>query len=379
MAAQAGITRRRLAAAASAALTSALAAGAAGTAASAASRAPAPGWRQTRSVSVRGWPSTELTSVAAPARGDAWALGDSYNGNSASGPSTLWHWDGSGWARIIPPASYAAVLAAEPAGAAVTASGRDAWVIGPSHWLRFDGRSWSDGEVPGGTSAAVKDAKALGPHDVWLFGSAGYRAYAAHFDGARWTRTPLPQTGADYTVSQASAVSARDIWAGIVYAGTGAGSGEIVHWDGRRWDAVPLPASFGGQRFAPLAVYARSASDVWAGGTVPSGKTGTASGLAHWDGHRWTTAVLGPDTAVEPSDITADGQGGMWIMPGLSSTPWKLWHCAGRRCATVALPGEPLLAQLAHVPGTATVWAVGSSAVPSGTPGVIYRYGPASR
>lgn len=370
------IARRRAAAVAAAALASALAAG---TAAFAAGRAPDPGWRQVKSVSVKGWPSTGLTSVAAPARNDAWALGDSYNANTASGPSTLWHWNGTSWARATPPAPYDSVLAGEPAQSAVATSGRDVWVIGPSRWLEFDGHAWRDGQVPGGSSVAVRDAVALGPRDVWLFGAKGASPYAARFDGTRWVQTPLPRTGSDYIVSGASTVSANDIWAGIIYTGTGSGTARLVRWNGRRWNAVKLPASFGGRRFAPCAVYARSASDVWAGGSVPSGASGTASGLAHWNGRRWATVILDADTALEPSGIAADGTGGMWILPGLSSTPWKLWHYTGGRFTTVTVSGDPLLAQLARIPGSTSVWAVGSASAPSNDPGVIFRYGPAAR
>jgi hypothetical protein len=111
---------------------------------------------------------------------------------------------------------------------------------------------------------------------------------------------------------------------------------------------------------------------------VPSGKAGTTSGIAHWNGRSWSVKRL----SSLPVDIIGDGTGGLWV---LGSQPdatvpqrWALWHYADGRWSAATPRVNAVPAQLALIPRTTSVWAVGTSAKAGagGTyPGTVLRYG----
>lgn len=326
----------------------------------AAAKTPAPAWKQVASVSVPGFTHTDLDSVAAT-RGGAWALGVSWHGNS--GTTSLWRWHGGKLNRIAIPAAYAGTT---PGGAsfAVAATRQDGWLFKGGTWLRSDGHLQETGTLPGDSSVNVEAAAGVpGTDQAWAFGSDVDKAYAARFDGTRWTASTLPQPGPGYTVYGASAVSANDVWAVADLNSVDTGNPQLLHWNGHRWGTVRLPSYLRNTSTWGNSVSARSASDVWVAGRTSAGPNGPETFVAHWNGRTWTAGALLTSDKAEGAGVeesAPDGKGGLWLVASGADTP-ELWHYANgiftRARTSAAFHAE----DLAQVPGTTSVWAAGSS------------------
>jgi hypothetical protein len=114
--------------------------------------------------------TTDLTSVLADARGDAYAGG-------ADG--SLLHYDGVAWSRVSAAPSV-------PRVAALAGSGpSDVYVAGSNNRVfHFDGTSWTDLQSPAPTITGIWSP---GPGAVIVWGLSGAWQYA----GGAWNATPL--------------------------------------------------------------------------------------------------------------------------------------------------------------------------------------------
>lgn len=153
---------------------------------------------------------------------------------------------------------------------------------------------------------------------------------ASHADTAappQWTITPSPSRGTGgSTLLDVAALSPTDAWA--VGSWTDRIDSEhltpspplIEHWDGTAWTEVPSPDLGEGEGGALNTVVAISPSDVWAAGDQDHAAGETTSLIEHWDGSAWNV-VPGPAQPEHTSMSIGD---------------------------------------LARVPGTSTLWGVGS-------------------
>jgi len=152
----------------------------------------------------------ELYGVAAPSPTDVWAVG--IYGNSISATKALvLHYDGTHWFRYSArnPGNCGAYLQA------VSATSTDVWASGSycksgQHGLveHFDGTQWT--AIAFRNSYVLAGVKAASSSSVWAVGEANDEtSYAAHWNGASWTRqsTPDSQGGADELISVAAASS----------------------------------------------------------------------------------------------------------------------------------------------------------------------------
>jgi len=225
---------------------------------------------------------------------------------------------------------------------------------------------------------------------VWAF-AAGYRACAARFDGRAWHTIPMP--GEPYAVS---ALSPGDIWATGPTAATapkapGPGLTRPVyvamHWNGRRWHILPFPRLplAGDQVLSGGTISASGPSDVWIEYDIGVIGTNTSTGLLlHWNGQAWhqfrTPRSLGVWS------IASDGRGGLWLTvqgDGNEGERWYFYHVSSRTLRLVPAPARPGTvqlygpAQLARVPGTASLWAIEEITSPvGGSQAAILRYIP---
>lgn len=193
---------------------------------------------------------SELFKVHAVAANDIYAVGD-FNADKQQGQPLAEHYDGTKWSVVSTPRlknGQAAVLTA------ITAiSHRDLWVAGAGPQggasgkplvMHFDGHRFKQVPFPG-NKVIVGGITAIAADDAWITGSDG-RTLAAHWDGKAWTRVPTPDpSGGQGRFSElrgVSATSSTDVWA--------AGSTEdakgffnlVEHWDGKRWTISPIPS-----------------------------------------------------------------------------------------------------------------------------------------
>jgi hypothetical protein len=148
-----------------------------------------------------------------------------------------------------------------------------------------------------GFSAVV----APGRDSAWAFGGTNpgraSTPVALHWNGSSWRSQALPP-GLDGFIGDASAPSARDVWA-VSY-----GAGYLLHWNGTRWRV----ARRWPHKHMLTSVTALSPSDVWVFGTSTAGTHGM--GTWHFNGRSWgrvrgLAGRIYRASAVSASDIWA--------------------------------------------------------------------------
>ena len=100
---------------------------------------------------------------------------------------------------------------------------------------------------------SITDVVAISATDAWVYGNAGSAPYLAHWDGKTWALEKAP-----------SEKKIHDLVAtdGVLFASFE--DGLYTKKTGGTWEAVALPKKPEG--FEPVAVYARTTSDVWVAG-----------------------------------------------------------------------------------------------------------------
>jgi hypothetical protein len=346
-----------------------------------------------------------LLGVAVISENDVWAVGEQFNGRSASPGGQLAlieHWDGARWSIVPEPSSGSrnSVLNAVSG----TAS-NDVWAVGrfvatddPSagseaplieHW---DGARWtivpsarpavhapfSGIELTGVFARTPNDVWAVGFNDIGKFGGGetAEQTLVEHWDGHSWKVVPSPNRDDQSLLVSVSAVSSTDVWAvGASYVGFGEVSRSftlVEHWDGSTWQIVSGPPTGSGTASNPSAgqphpgvietVAAISANNVWVawdkfvyrwdgtgwtrlpspGGVLVMAATNAkniwaaGSGLAHWDGRKWTSLSIVPKLPVGSTlnAVGVDKSGDVWVVGGLGYAighqhPFSLRRCAG--------------------------------------------------
>jgi hypothetical protein len=331
-----------------------------------------PGWRVYADVQA-----DELTNVVADAPGDAWATGMQQNApGSLTFQPLVVHWNGHTWRQVTLPSAVAKTFGSStqnfPVGAS---SASDMWAFGQyGQWLHWNGHNWTAGTMappaPGGPEPDITATQVFSPSDVWAFGTFKTRtsqqaSYVAHFDGHRWRLFSLP--GA-FGVTTASAVARDDIWIMRAAAGTSGPSAAVSRWNGRTWQNVPLPPALT-KAYLLYGIVALSARDVWVGGEQNISPANVTPGVAaHWNGRTWKIDKFPPDPAYSGDalmDMVSDGHGGVWALgtTGPGEPDWVLWHYTGGKWSAIvpAISGaHQVVGQLAFVPHTTSVWAVGT-------------------
>jgi hypothetical protein len=219
---------------------------------------------------------------------------------------------------------------------------------------------------------------AVSPSDVWAVGNFlpdtpasnqdATLATAAHFDGTRWTQTPVPDSGPNYNTLFGVAATQGNAWAvGVALDSSYQAHSLIEAWDGSAWHTAVTP-KLDTQRDTLYSAVALSARDVWAVGHQ-QGEDGTYGTLIeHWDGTRWSV-VPSPDPGTSGNHlygVAAAGPDNIWAVGqrdgGHSDTP-LVEHWDGHHWKAVDVPSAGLtggLLQGVAVHGS-QVWAVGQS------------------
>jgi hypothetical protein len=304
-----------------------------------------------------------LSTVVAPGKNDAWALGGSeFYGD---GVPVAEHWNGRSWRAAALPSGLTEAISAASAPAA-----NDIWAVSGlgGYVLHYNGSAWSVARRwHPAIFEEITGVTALSPTDVWLFGPAGGWPGVGtwHLHGRTWTRVT---TGASREVETASALSPRDIWA---LGDCGGPCFHVLHYNGTAWRRVTSPA-LNGVQFADI--LALSPADVWASGTLPSSGR-VASVLLHRTGTVWSRVTI--PWQVITGGLAPDGRGGVWLiatgLPGGRS--WAAHLSRAGRWHRYLLSGSSFaVSSLALVPGGSSMWGAGAVPTRIGANAAIWAY-----
>jgi len=341
----------------------------------AAAAGAASGWRIVRAPRIAG--HVNLTGVAAFGPADAWAVG--YVADADGIQTLTLHWDGTRWTRVPSPnPSAERNWLVDVAGA----SPSDVWAAG-SYWdearqrrtllMHWDGSSWETASSPNveGRENLLNGVAVVSPTDAWAVGSAldasfSGRTLTQHWDGTAWTIVPSPnpsERGVGSNLLSVAATSSNDVWAvGDVDTGEFVMGTLTERWNGRNWLAVASPTVPEGALLDEVAVGPAGAA--WAVGwrqvgewPQPLAMRRTAAG--------WLT-VDAPSFDGETADfsgVAVLGADDVWAVGGRGArTLAAHWNGTAWTVTSSVDPGRisNSLVDVAAVPGTGCLWAVGS-------------------
>jgi hypothetical protein len=356
-------------------------------------QASTPGWRITQVFGAPGYP--DLQSVTASGPANAWIGGTSVQALLAE------HWDGSQWQAVPPPASFDGSVPNDfvNVNAVGSSSAANTWFFPTlstgaasiAYALRWTGSAWTAFRLSKQNS--VLGTAVFGRSNVWLFGqkpgsgnNLGFGpAWVLRFNGTAWRSVSVPATPVGV-----SAVSASDMWAIGPSAKTVNAASQVIvtmHWNGTAWRVHKLPAipPAGGNSWIPVGIAATGPDNAWVEelhpGNPGTGQTPVGTALLHWNGRAWSRA--GESGKLHASSgMTPDGHGGLWLAGSGSGTQEYFAHFSGGRFTLQAAPTETGFTVgaggLEHIPGTRSVWALGSL-TPTGNgldESAILKYGP---
>jgi hypothetical protein len=179
------------------------------------------------------------------------------------------------------------------------------------------------------------------------------------FRNGAWHAVASPQPFQFTRLNAVSADSAADAWA---VGGDSGGTQTLAeHWDGHTWSVVPTPP-VAGELFGVSAV---SANDAWA-----VGEDFTTAGplVEHWNGDAWSTVpAFDPFPAVEVliTDVArVPGTARLWAVG-----PFVSYQLADGTATFHQMPGFADVDSVT-VPAPGDVWAVGGS----GTGGITEHF-----
>jgi hypothetical protein len=136
-----------------------------------------------------------------------------------------------------------------------------------------------------------------------------------------------------------------------------------------------LPANDGQNDPQVTAIYAESASNIYAVGAGKYSDGGGPTVVLHYNGHGWSrVAEDNTGTTFQlPEAVSPDGHGGLWITaPGYYGSASAVLHYSGGHLTNAAFPyfsGRIDVLSIAQVPGTSQILA-GGYTHPAGNAGL---------
>ena len=261
--------------------------------------------------------NNQVTALSAVSSNDVWATGSFTIPGTQTSNGLIEHWDGSQWSTIPNPnpGSRSYFIKAVSA-----VSANDVWVVGftaqqngknhrtlTEHW---DGSQWSiiSSRNAGTQDNFLEGVEAISTSNVWAVGlgisKSGGSSQILHWNGTQWKEVPSPKPAgaAFYSLGEARAVSANDIWSvGSAANNNGLFQTLIEHWNGTQWNIVPSPNVGSNNNFL-YSVTAISANDVWAVGTSTDSSNNDRTLTLHWDGTQWSV-VPSPNIGSQTNDL----------------------------------------------------------------------------
>src|SRR5947208_2900163 len=199
--------------------------------------------------------ANSLSSVAAVADNDVWAVGWAFKAQLNAYRTVTEHWNGTRWSLVRSPNATNGYNFLN--GVAVVAA-NDVWTVGQAangntyntlveHW---NGVAWSIVPSPNDSTDdnILFGVAAVTSNDVWAVGIACCsKTLAIHWDGASWSVVPTPvfdPNATNQVLIGIVALSSDDIWTAGQYIVPLQGSAQFTlteNWDGSNWNFVPSP------------------------------------------------------------------------------------------------------------------------------------------
>src|SRR6266436_2235803 len=218
--------------------------------------------------------ANSLSSVAAVADNDVWAVGWAFNAQLNAYRTVTEHWDGTRWSLVRSPNATNGYNLLNGVG---VVAANDVWAIGQAangstystmiqHW---NGTSWrvvSSPNVPG-FSNVLQAISVVSANDIWVVGysqDTNFNTFTLtlHWNGTAWSIVPSPSVNDDILFG-VDAVASNDVWA------VGRSQEEArtltLHWNGSAWSVVPSPNDSTEDNIL-FGVAAVTSNDVWAVG-----------------------------------------------------------------------------------------------------------------
>ena len=283
-------------------------------------------WNGTRWSLVRSPNATNgynlLNGVGVVAANDVWTVGQAANGSTYS--TMIQHWTGTSWSLVSSPnvPGFSNVLQAIS-----VVSANDIWAVGYSQdtnfntftlTLHWNGAAWSIVSSPTVNDDILFGVDAVASNDVWAVGKSFQEAktLTIHWNGSNWSIVPSPNGIGDNILFGVAAIASNNVWA---VGNAGSSSTLAEHWDGTTWSIVPTPD------FDPNAtnqvlvgIVALSSNNIWTAGQyiVPLQGSAQFTLTENWDGSQWNF-VPSPNAANSNNrlhGITATPNGTLWAV-----------------------------------------------------------------
>lgn len=302
--------------------------------------------------------NTFLSDIVGLRGGTAWA-----GGETPARTPALHHLTGRTWRTVslpglpgtfVPNVSATsatnvwAALANEPLAARLTSGG---WVT----------KSFTVGS----DQIATDNIVSTGPKNTWVFAFdfTTNSPFAEHFNGSKWTRSPLPAlVDCDCATHAVSASGPGNVWAWVFDRKIKGFA--TMRWNGQKWQVIKLPAHLvpTGQKVGALQMLAESRTDVWA--TADNTMSTGSIVLLHWNGHAWAKIGGKLPKGQLAGPIAADGSGGLWLVGRTPTFSQFILHYARGRWTRSPMPtdsaGAVTVNALRLIGGTKTVLGVGN-------------------
>ncbi len=262
---------------------------------------------------------------------------------------------------------------------------------GPAHSLieTSSGAGFSVSPIPRmGRFEQLLGVAAASPAHAWAVGGSFVHASLPLifvWDGSAWRRTPapLPSGAAGATLMSVRAFSATDVTAvGEWFSATATGGPLIEHWDGHAWTASTAPNPSGCQgAFTSVAAVPGSPVRFAVGSCAGADSTSDQALIERSSGSRWSIVRANAPAGSALQSVTPVSATAVWAVgsttdpTGAKHTLAERWN--GSQWAVVPTPdpsANDWLQSVVRVPGTQTLWAVGSAIAGGTTVGIAEQW-----
>jgi hypothetical protein len=309
-------------------------------------------------------PFSDFTTGVALAPNDAWALGGTSVSDSQVGHPVALRWHNGAWRPTTLPAKLGGTLGAVSAPAA-----NDVWAVSQfnGYVVHWNGKSWSIAKSWPESKILAEEltgVTAFSRTNVWVFGGAGgwpgLGTY--HLQGRTWTKLK------GISIDTASALSPTSMWA--IADGPDHPWQSIKHYNGTKWSTITERGL--ASNFQMSGIIALSAKSIWVAG-FPNGVPTTRPELARWDGHGWKKVTVALPATGTPNGLSADGHGGFWMSVYSQTSAWAVHISASGKVTEVRQLARN--GRVVPIPGSSSLWAVGSTTKHTGTAAAIWLRG----